>query len=230
MNKQYVRITEADLPFKQGDECLLFGVEWSEMKEELINSLNDSLNEISSNGVAGHYRRPIALSASQFDDTTAENEFSEANEAAIKTLVHLGYTYHGAELWKPPIGKPKSEPVEWDGEGLPPVGTKCEARWLEMPDGGTPEWVKGRFKGGYDSKIWFGTESFVEIVLPAHSIEFRPLQTPEQKAEIERQTVTSEYQSSTKRIERFHMVEDHQKLGAFYDWLKETGRLTKGDE
>jgi hypothetical protein len=27
--------------------------------------------------------------------------------AAIKTLEHLGYTYHGGELWKPPLGKPR---------------------------------------------------------------------------------------------------------------------------
>lgn len=26
-------------------------------------------------------------------------------EAAIKTLQRLGYTYHGAELWKPPLGE-----------------------------------------------------------------------------------------------------------------------------
>jgi hypothetical protein len=26
--------------------------------------------------------------------------------AAVKTLQRLGYTYHGAELWKPPLGKP----------------------------------------------------------------------------------------------------------------------------
>lgn len=27
-------------------------------------------------------------------------------KAAVKTLKHLGYTYHGGELWKPPLGKP----------------------------------------------------------------------------------------------------------------------------
>lgn len=31
-------------------------------------------------------------------------------QAAIKTLEHLGYTYHGGELWKPPLGKPQ-EPI-----------------------------------------------------------------------------------------------------------------------
>jgi len=27
----------------------------------------------------------------------------KAEQAAIKTLVNLNYTYHGAELWKPPV-------------------------------------------------------------------------------------------------------------------------------
>ena len=30
--------------------------------------------------------------------------------AAIKTLEHLGYTYHGAEYWKPPLGKRPAQP------------------------------------------------------------------------------------------------------------------------
>mgnify|MGYP003340432174 CR=1 FL=1 len=32
-----------------------------------------------------------------------------AQEAAIKTLEFLGYTYHGAEYWKPPLGTPPAE-------------------------------------------------------------------------------------------------------------------------
>jgi hypothetical protein len=27
--------------------------------------------------------------------------------SAIETLKRLGYTYHGGELWKPPLGKPR---------------------------------------------------------------------------------------------------------------------------
>jgi hypothetical protein len=27
-------------------------------------------------------------------------------QAAINTLKHLGYTYHGGEQWKPPLGAP----------------------------------------------------------------------------------------------------------------------------
>ena len=28
-------------------------------------------------------------------------------KAAQRTLEHLGYTYHGGELWKPPLGQPR---------------------------------------------------------------------------------------------------------------------------
>ena len=35
---------------------------------------------------------------------TAVDESPEIAAAAIKTLQSMGYTYHGAELWKPPIG------------------------------------------------------------------------------------------------------------------------------
>jgi hypothetical protein len=35
-----------------------------------------------------------------------------AQAAAIRTLTFLGYTYHGAEQWKPPLGK-TPEPVAW---------------------------------------------------------------------------------------------------------------------
>lgn len=35
--------------------------------------------------------------------------------AAIKTLNHLGYTYHGGEQWKPPIDQPVQQQAqsEW---------------------------------------------------------------------------------------------------------------------
>ena len=37
---------------------------------------------------------------------------SDEQEAAIRTLTFLGYTYHGAEQWKPPLGK-TPEPVAY---------------------------------------------------------------------------------------------------------------------
>lgn len=37
--------------------------------------------------------------------------FTEA-QAAVATLKALGYTYHGGEVWKPPLGKPIGKMVE----------------------------------------------------------------------------------------------------------------------
>lgn len=36
---------------------------------------------------------------------TQEREAREEAEAAVRTLEHLGYTYHGGVYWKPPLGK-----------------------------------------------------------------------------------------------------------------------------
>ena len=38
----------------------------------------------------------------------------EERDAAIKTLEHLKYTYHGGEYWKPPLGKVRAlaQPVQ----------------------------------------------------------------------------------------------------------------------
>ena len=45
-------------------------------------------------------------------DTDKTAVVSDEQEAAIRTLTFLGYTYHGAEQWKPPLGK-KPEPVAY---------------------------------------------------------------------------------------------------------------------
>lgn len=53
-------------------------------------------------------------------------------DAAKRTLLDLGYTYHGGERWKPPIGKPPS----WltDNDELPPL--------LFVPDGPNKEAIE----------------------------------------------------------------------------------------
>ena len=42
----------------------------------------------------------------------APKPMTDEQAAAIRTLIFLGYTYHGAEQWKPPLGE-KPEPVAW---------------------------------------------------------------------------------------------------------------------
>jgi len=69
---------------------------------------------------------------------------------------------------------------EWKDGELPPFGTKCEAIWSELPDGGNPEWLPVTFKGGFDSKLWFSNWDG-EIVIPAHEVKFRPIQTKKER-------------------------------------------------
>ena len=87
----------------------------------------------------------------------------EMEDAAVLTLEKLNYTYHGGQLWKPPIGqKPDwvdedkavqareldgSGAVEW-ADGLPPVGTVCEYENYTMG-----EWRKGEVIAHYKNVI-----------------------------------------------------------------------------
>lgn len=48
--------------------------------------------------------------------------------AAIKTLQHLGYSYHGAEMWKPPIGKkPNFDLLDTKGARIAELEAELEA-------------------------------------------------------------------------------------------------------
>ena len=49
---------------------------------------------------------------SKLAEPTPKPMMTDEQEAAIRTLTCLGYTYHGAEQWKPPLGE-KPEPVAW---------------------------------------------------------------------------------------------------------------------
>ena len=60
---------------------------------------------------------------------------------------------------------------------LPAVGEKCLARLRGCSLG----WMESTFKGGYDSKIWFGTVG-CEHTVPAHDVEFKPVTTIEERA------------------------------------------------
>ena len=77
---------------------------------------------------------------------------------------------------------PQTREVEWVN-GLPPVGVECEVRF--RTDGDWTDWFsKGKFKAGYDSKIWFSHE-FGDCVYPAHDIEFRKPETEAERIERE---------------------------------------------
>ena len=69
--------------------------------------------------------------------------------------------------------RPEIKPEVWV-DGLPPVGTSCEAKWI-----GSSTWKLIKFKGSYSDDIWFSSGGNQEIVLRSE-IEFRPLKTQEE--------------------------------------------------
>ena len=72
----------------------------------------------------------------------------------------------------------------WDGTGFPPVGTVCEAVWLEVPDGGHRDFEGVIIKGYYKKQVWFCTTSGEKITHLTKNVDFRPIRT---QAQIERE-------------------------------------------
>jgi hypothetical protein len=58
------------------------------------------------------YVNLIPLLQSKLEEPAPKPMMTDEAIAAIRTLTFLGYTYHGAEQWKPPLGK-KPEPVAY---------------------------------------------------------------------------------------------------------------------
>ena len=74
-------------------------------------------------------------------------------------------------------------PQEWNGEGLPPVGCRCSATWLELPDGGCNDFCEVAIKGYFDGEVWLSKVNGVGYseVLKVKDCEFRPLKTQQEK-------------------------------------------------
>lgn len=79
----------------------------------------------------------------------------------------------------------KPDAVAWTGEGLPPVGTVCELRASKLSD-----WHQAEIKFASRNVIvwdWVGEPAINGLCTAyAHTVEFRPIRTPEQIAEDER--------------------------------------------
>lgn len=75
-----------------------------------------------------------------------------------------------------------TEPSPWTGDGLPPVGTVCEAEFHEDRSGRTVQ-IAAYFK----RHVWFvDEEDGCQIVRPIDRMTFHCIPTPEQIAEEER--------------------------------------------
>ena len=72
-------------------------------------------------------------------------------------------------------------PTGRDGEGLPPVGTECEAVWLEMPDGGDRDFERVIVKGYWEKQVWFCAASGEDFTHLLANVDFLPVRTQAQR-------------------------------------------------
>lgn len=97
------------------------------------------------------------------------------------------FSWFGNVVWR---GK------EWNGEGLPPVGVRCEAA---IPHTSGPDnersfiWIEGSVIAYYEIKgktyAWFAED---DGFYPPNVLEFRPIRTPEQIAADEQNKAVAE--------------------------------------
>ena len=84
---------------------------------------------------------------------------------------------------RPTEPAPTAWPTAWNGTGFPPVGTKCEGVWLEVPNGGDRVVEVVIVKGYYKKQVWFCTTSGEDIAHLTKNVDFRPIRN---QAQIER--------------------------------------------
>lgn len=77
-----------------------------------------------------------------------------------------------------PILDAKPEAPEWDGGGLPPVGTMCE---FIDPDDGEGSWTRVTVFGRNGHIIWLGISGWGKLY-DASLYKFRPIRSEEDKA------------------------------------------------
>lgn len=152
------------------------------------------------------------------EGNSSENPNS-SEKAAVKTLEGMSYTWNGGELWKPPVGE-APDYIKDSSEWVPEAGDYCEACWLELPDGGSPSFKCGVYKGRFNDELWFGADGDGDIVRHKRDITFRPIETPEQKEARERDEWVSAMLSGTSTCDSFS-----DALELVYDHLKENKKL-----
>lgn len=95
------------------------------------------------------------------------------------------------EMWEAERAKVKGK-TEWDGEGLPPVGAKCEARALTNIS--EFKWIEVKVEFISEKGVFLTSNELTGgcIGLPFKYVEFRPFRTPEQIAAKERENAVKE--------------------------------------
>jgi hypothetical protein len=131
------------------------------------------------------------------------------DKQAVKTLESMGYTYHGGEYWKPPLGKkPDWLEPEWV-DGLPPVGSK-----VRFPTG-HGEVVLGPDVNGVlivERENVSDKGTWVKVAASA----CKPYQTPEQRMREELLSILEDTGYST-----------HGQADAILKWMKDNNLTEK---
>lgn len=117
----------------------------------------------------------------QADDTTEVFFGSRAKSFLASELADDRKTCHVTRAeWQAAVDALKApKVVEWNGEGLPPVGTVCEVLNSNL---GNPEWERCTILYSGKHRIVYDSESCEERTAFIDSLSFRPIRTPEQIA------------------------------------------------
>ena len=88
----------------------------------------------------------------------------------------------GTDRYTPrPVGSDKAS--DWNGTGLPPVGTVCEGVWLKMPGVGDRDFEGVIVKGYYKKQVWFCATSGEDITQLTENVYFRPIRNRREELE-----------------------------------------------
>lgn len=129
------------------------------------------------------------------------------------------------------VAETPAEPEAWDGEGLPPVGVECESTVMVFNQDNEfkhhiDEWHKLTVIGEWRGKLilLFDATDELPITEPVFTTgheKFRPIESPEQKAEREREELTSGiYELFLSECQATDEVINHKFLAkVMADWL-----------
>lgn len=136
--------------------------------------------------------------------------------AAIKTLENLNYTYHGAELWKPPLcnigveTKPVFTQSMVDEGVLPSVGMECLVYDIE-----SQEYIKGLVLMHHKESIVFDIDGWDSAFVFGNSHSFKPLTPPKTDEE----KLKYEFECAIHDALGDHTAEDYSSVEGIADEL-----------
>ena len=214
------RMLEIGEVVRAGDEIKEFpGFEWKPIAE----IWNENKIKVEDGYL---FRRPIPTAT--FEEPA---DFEPSVSVSREPVDDYEISQHSADEVIYPIAHNEADVndtdvVEWNGEGLPPVGIECEANWLELPDGGSDNWVRGIIASRYGNDVWFRPVHELSVVMDVHAIEFRPIKSAaELEAEERDNTIANAVHSLPK--EEMASIEWGAHAERIIESLYDSGRLTK---